>query len=270
MKYFLNFVLAIMVLGVFSSCKDDELSSDMLKNDTPKTSVELIESELAKYSNDESVDIALVRKSLLAFNEALLEAKNNQMIDADKIGGLFVSKALLSGIKVYENSQIETVDFGAKAKIPSIPSELLKALSGLVQTVEADSIDEYINNLDAYYNEIKGSELSAIAKMGILGSVITLKIIAKIVKLFNPNFSADVKWKKQLKCAFKSMASGLAGALTGCAEGASIVGGIGSLGGTQGKLIGSLVGCTVGAVIQGIINIVDTAQNCVKVEGLKE
>lgn len=268
MKNFLKFMAIVFALGLFSACNKNqanniETSEANLSYESVKT---LIDSELSSYSKDD-FNVEEVRRVLINFNETLNQAYQMKMEDNDEISSLFVNNASNAGLVVYSNAQVEKVL--AARGISAVPTGLIKLLGELVDTADTNSIDGYISNLNAFYSKVKNSNEKALIKYSILGSVITLKVIAKIVKLFNPEFvSPDVKWKRQLKCAFKSLAAGLAGSLKGCSEGASIVGSIGSLGGTKGVAIGSIVGCTVGAVISGIINIAKTAQSCVKEEGL--
>lgn len=265
MKKFLTLIAATMVIGFISSCSKEESS---VEGANAQSTTEFINQELNAYKNEEFVDLKAVRENLMIFDKTLSEADRNGMTNSDKIGGLFVENANNAGLNVYATSEVETIDLNRPG---NIPTDLINALTGLVETANAKNIDEYLSNLDRYYAQIKGSNLKSVEKMAILGSVITLKVIAKVVRYFKPNLrggNPDVKWRKQLRCAFKSLTAGLAGSLQACTEGASIVGGIGSLAGAQGKFIGSLVGCTVGAVIKGITTIVKTAQTCVKEEGL--
>lgn len=267
MKNFLKFMIVVFAIGLFSACSKDQANVETTNANLSYESVKtLIDSELSSYSQ-EDFNVEEVRKVLMNFNQTLNQAYQMEIKDNDEINSLFVNNASNAGIAVYSNKQVDNML--AARGIPAVPTGLMKLLGEFVDTADTDSIDGYISNLNAFYAKVKSSKEKALVKYSILGSIITLRIIAKIVKFFNPKFvNPNVKWRKQLKCAFKSLAAGLAGSLKACSEGATIVGGIGSLGGAKGMAIGSIVGCTVGAVISGIINITKTAQSCVKEEGL--
>lgn len=261
MKKFLTLMTATLLIGFISSCsKEDSDSSAPVQ---PKNTTEFINQELSVYAHDEDVDIESVRKNLMSFNKALLEADKKSISDSGEIGELFVNNSKDQGVPVYSNSEIQVFDLD---RPEGIPTELLKALRDLVKTAEANNIDEYISNLDAYYKSIKASNLKGKNRMAILGSVVTLKVIAKTIRFFKPKLKGkgNEKWRKQLKCAFKSLSAGLAGSLEACVKGAGIVGGITSKGGK----VGSIVGCTIGAVIKGVVTITKTAKSCVKTEGI--
>lgn len=269
MKHLLKLIAVALLSIFFSSCNKDR---DEVREPQTVSFETLIKNELSLYENDKYVDTESIRKALISFDQSLVLAQRTQLSNDLEIGNVFISKAKENGLEIKSDLNEPISARSLSVKIPSIPTELLNILGQFAETANANTIDQYIKNLDAFEALVKSSNLKLVEKVAILGSVITVKIIAKIVKAFpvKNNQTANEKWAKSLKCAFKSLTAGLSGSLTGCSEGASIVGGIGALAGNQGQAIGSLVGCVVGGVIQGIINIVETAQDCVEKEGLKK
>lgn len=260
MKSFLKLVTIALAIVSLSSCNKD--GGEVSKPQAVSFET-LINNELSLYENDKYVDTKSVRKALISFDQSLVFAQKSLLRDNVEIGDRFISQAKENGLKIDSNLDKPIL----MSAVPAIPTELLDILRQFAETTDVNSIDQYIKNLSAFEKVVRQSNLKFVEKMTILGCVITVKIIAKIAKFFNAQ-TANEKWVKGLKCAFKSLTSGLSGALSGCSEGTTVVGDIGALGGTQGRSIGSLVGCVIGGVIKGIIHIAETAEECVEAEGL--